>query len=118
MTDQDTTHLYCLMQNRLGAMDRILGALTHRGIIPARMVSSMRQDRTLEMVVSFSCGDSKAVEKLVKFLQKQIYVMDARTMAHETETPSASEASNITPLFVSDVINDHSQRRIAHANNA
>jgi acetolactate synthase small subunit len=106
------------MQSRLGAMDRILGALTHRGFLPKRMVSSLREDKTLEMMISFDCDDFKAVEKLVKFLQKQVYVMDAHTLAEENEINPASEASNITPLFVSDVINDYSQRRIAHANNA
>lgn len=119
MTEIMTTHhLYCLMQSRLGAMDRILGALTHRGIIPSRMVTAIRQDKTLEMMISFDCSDFKAVDKLVKFLQKQVYVMDAHTLAEESESNPASEPSNITPLFVSDVINDYSQRRIAHVNNA
>jgi acetolactate synthase small subunit len=119
MTETSTTHhLYCLMQNRLGAMDRVLGALTHRGIIPERMASAIRPENTLEIMIRFDCGDLKMVEKLVKFLQKQVYVMDARTLAEQTEHDTAIEPSNITPLFVSDVINDYAQRRIAHANNA
>ena len=118
MTDTNSIHLYCLMQNRLGAMDRVLGALTHRGIIPTQMASSIRPENTLEMVVRFESDDPKAVEKLVKFLQKQVYVLEARAMEQETQSEAAADASNITPLFVSDVISDYTQRRMAHANNA
>lgn len=114
----NTTHLYCLMQNRLGAMDRVLGALTHRGILPSRMMTSIQPENTLEMVVSFHGEDDKAVEKLVKFLQKQVYSLEVRVLDARLESPQAvSEPARITPLFVSDVINDYTQRRMAHANN-
>ncbi len=109
-------HLYCRMQNRLGGLDRVLGALTHRGIIPQRMVSALQNNR-LEIMFSFEKQDAKVTEKLIKFLQKQIYVLEAKTVQPETEAKHDAETSNITPLFVSDVI-DHAQRRMAHANNA
>lgn len=121
MTDKTPINLYCLLQNRLGAMDRVLNALTHRGIIPARMVTSANADNTLEMMVSFESDDAKALEKLVKFLQKQVYVIAAhaldQTASDDVATEASSASPNVTPLFVSDIINDYAQRRMAHANN-
>ncbi len=89
MTEQHLTHLYCLMQNRLGALDRVLNALTHRGILPQRMTSTLLSERpvtegnedgqarpALELVVSFHADDEKIVDKLVKFLQKQVYTLE------------------------------------------
>lgn len=113
----ESQHLYCLMQNRLGGLDRVLNALTHRGIIPQRMVSEVRNNR-LEIMLSFERQDAKITEKLVKFLQKQIYVLEAKTVQPEAGAKHSADASNITPLFVSDVIHDHAQRRMAHAHNA
>ncbi|MCE3235139.1 MAG: hypothetical protein K0Q50_1319 [Vampirovibrio sp.] len=117
MTEKTPINLYCLLQNRLGAMDRVLNALTHRGIIPARMVTSANADNTLEMMVSFESDDAKALEKLVKFLQKQVYVIAAHALDQTASDEAATDASsNVTPLFVSDIINDYAQRRMANAN--
>ncbi len=122
MTDSDQScdsqHLYCLTQNRLGAIDRVLGALTHRGIIPQRMVSTLSQENQVEMFFTFQQQDEKTVEKLVKFLQKQVYVIQAHTVVLSAPTKNSVEASNITPLFVSDIIDNQPQRRMAHAHNA
>jgi acetolactate synthase small subunit len=122
MTDADQSYdsqyIYCLTQNRLGAMDRVLGALTHRGIIPQKMVSTLVQDNQVEMFFTFQKQDEKTVEKLVKFLQKQVYVIQAYTLESSAQTKNSVEASNITPLFVSDIIDDQPQRRMAHAHNA
>ncbi len=114
----DSTHLYCRMQNRLGALDRVLGALTHRGIIPERMVSAVAENNTLALMFTYARQDEKVTEKLLKFLQKQIYVLEAHTVQPEADAKGNGEASKITPLFVSDVIHDYAQRRMAHANNA
>lgn len=122
MTDSDQScdsqHLYCLTQNRLGAIDRVLGALTHRGIIPQRMVSTLSQENQVEMFFTFQKQDEKTVEKLVKFLQKQVYVIQAHTVVLSAPTKNSVEASNITPLFVSDIVDNQPQRRMAHAHNA
>jgi len=116
------THLYCLMQNRLGAMDRVLNALTHRGIIPQRMMSAIRHEdgqggKSLEIVVSFHAGDDKIVEKLVKFLQKQVYTLDVHYANEENDAPEAASVSSITPTFVTELFKNKSQRRMAHAHN-
>ncbi|WP_303674977.1 hypothetical protein [Vampirovibrio chlorellavorus] len=114
----DSQHLYCLTQNRLGALDRVLGALTHRGIIPQRMASALCDNNQLEILLTFEAQDEKTIEKLVKFLQKQVYVLKAHTLQPAAEAKNSAEVSNITPLFVSDMIQDQPQRRMAHAHNA
>jgi acetolactate synthase small subunit len=73
----DFTTLECLVQNRLGALDRVLGALTHRGILPNRMETFLNgETNTMCIRVEFDCCDARMVEKLVKFLEKQVYVME------------------------------------------
>ncbi len=114
----DSQHVYCLTQNRLGAMDRVLGALTHRGIIPQRMTSALCENNQLEIILTFPKQDEPIVQKLVKFLQKQVYVIQAQTIESFAQAKNSAEASNITPLFVSDIIHDQPQRRMAHAHNA
>lgn len=73
-------NLYCSLQNRLGAMDRVLLAFTHRGIIPSQMfVSQNEENNSLELAITFNSamGDHD-LQKLIKSLQKQIYVLDVR----------------------------------------
>lgn len=90
MSNQTT--VYCRMQNRLGAMDRVMAAFTHRGIIPARLAASHDvQNRAVEMIITFDCADSAMLDKLVKFLQKQVYVLETRTLSHEAENEAALE---------------------------
>lgn len=109
------TIVYCKMQNRLGALDRVLAAFTHRGIIPGRISASHdEQERTLEVAVSFDCSDCRMLDKLVKFLQKQVYVMETRTLSEE-----AAAAPPAPKLTHTRVIHDvHFERKIAHAHNA
>lgn len=111
-------HLYCLTQNRLGALDRVLGAFTHRGILPQQMTSVRRDDNLLEILLTFEKQDEKTIEKLVKFLQKQVYVLKAQPLQSMVAAKDSAESSKITPLFVSDVIQDQPQRRMAHVHNA
>ena len=137
MNKNTMTHLYCLMQNRLGAMDRVLNALTHRGIIPQRMISAIRNGKgftgkELELVVSFHANDAKFVDKLVKFLQKQVYTLEVRyanledpeTLENselknsELKNPETERASGFTPNLVTELYQLETQRRMAHAHNA
>jgi len=103
-------------------MDRVLNALTHRGIIPQRMMSAIRHEgeqggKSLEIVISFHAGDDKIVEKLVKFLQKQVYTLDVHYANEENDAPEAASVSNITPTFVTELFKSQSQRRMVHAHN-
>lgn len=122
MTNQKITHLYCLMQNRLGAMDRVFNALTHRGILPQRMTSALRHEKeqdskALELVVSFHSEDEKVVDKLVKFLQKQVYTLEVRYTTLEVQASEAVHASHHSPTIVTELFQDEPQRRMAHAHN-
>lgn len=86
MSSEFTT-LECLVQNRLGALDRVLGALTHRGLLPKRMETFLKGDsnNTACIRVEFDCNDAKMVEKLVKFLEKQVYVLEASAAVPSTQ---------------------------------
>lgn len=106
----DTT-VHCLVQNRLGALDRVLLALTHRGIVPNQF--SCLKDECgdwLQVTVQFMANDVTAVEKLIKFLQKQVYVLDARAV----ECGASVQRHKVKELFKSEA----HQRRVFHAHNA
>lgn len=96
----------CLVQNRLGALDRVLGALTYRGFIPECLVCA--QDAELdcmEFIAVVECLEEKSMEKLVKFLEKQVYVLSVQRFAHETERqllpPLKISQANVEPLYIS-----------------
>ena len=99
--------VYCLVQNRHGALDRVLHAWTHRGIIPQQFLSTKdERANTLQIMVSFDIEDAKALEKLVKCLNKQVYVLDAHAesesvvyAAESVEDSRLSEAAKIAALF-------------------
>lgn len=129
--------IYCKLQNRLGALDRVLAAFTHRGIIPGHMSASHDEaERMIEITINFDCADYKVLEKLVKFLQKQVYVMETRTLTHDTSieqlngnpvqadaednaTISDISASNSQKSSQSRIIHEvHFERKVAHAHNA
>jgi acetolactate synthase small subunit len=126
--------IYCKLQNRLGALDRVLAAFTHRGIIPGHMSASHDEaERMIEITINFDCADCKVLDKLVKFLQKQVYVMETRTLTHDAsieqlgETMSETDNSTVTDISSSNspkssqsrVIHEvHFERKVAHAHNA
>lgn len=93
--------LCCKMQNRLGALDRALGALTLRGLMPTHMVTRADAERDLqELFVTFHCDDEALVTMLIKALQKQVTVLDVtRLMAGEADAPAF--ATTPAPLTVS-----------------
>lgn len=88
---QNKNTLCCLLQNRLGALDRFLGALTHRGFLPSAFTSRIDQtNHRLQVMVTFDCEDEQTLEKLVKALYKQVYVLEIRQwFEQEMPTPSA-----------------------------
>jgi acetolactate synthase small subunit len=92
--------LMCLVQDRLGALDRVLGALTHRGLVPEAFSAS--RDETsdcLQVTVRFECEEEKSVEKLLKFLNNQVYVLETRLLAEETLAPvMATVPATVSPL--------------------
>jgi hypothetical protein len=78
------TTLCCLVQYRLGAMDRLLGALTARGMVPERFVSAVdAAAQTMQVVFTIACPCEKSLEKLIKVLYKQVYVLDIQLLMAE-----------------------------------
>jgi hypothetical protein len=137
--EQQTTHLCCTVQNRLGALDRVLGALTHRGILPERFAATTlathednKEQHRLQVVVSFSAMPTVNLDKLVRFLQKQVYIIDTYVVSElsrlqETTVKSSDTLTNsltstlasVLPISVNHhATNPSQQRRITHANNA
>lgn len=94
--------MLCLVQDRLGALDRVLGALTHRGWIPESF-SARRDEQSgfLQVTLSFECEEEKAVEKLLKFLNNQVYVLETQILGQEQLAPvpiPVSASSSVSPL--------------------
>lgn len=93
----------CVLQNRLGALDRVLGALTHRGFLPEEMI--VRKDREtnrMRVYLTFDCPEDKILEKLVKFLHKQVYVIEIQWLwTGELEENLSLEAEAAEQAFTS-----------------
>ncbi|MDX2085617.1 MAG: hypothetical protein SFZ03_09540 [Candidatus Melainabacteria bacterium] len=130
--------LCCTLQYRLGALDRVLGALTHRGYLPEQLVTRLSDglDR-MQLFLTFDCADDKAFEKLMKFMDKQIYVLSVQALVAEAPVaalapaqldrhPSASDRVAMTPPVAAASVASLSsviapvtaspERRLAHAN--
>jgi acetolactate synthase small subunit len=106
--------LCCVVQNRLGALDRVLGALTYRGMLPEQMVTTVDTcNDSIQIVVTFECDEEKTVEKLVKFLNKQVYVLDIKRvfMGRQEQEASMTAPSNVATLYPQ-------TRRLSNVNNA
>jgi 16S rRNA C1402 N4-methylase RsmH len=76
-----------------------------------------QESKALELVVSFHSEDERIVDKLVKFLQKQVYTLEVRYTTLETQTPEAASAAPHSIHSVTELFHDESQRRMAHAHN-
>jgi acetolactate synthase small subunit len=68
-------------QAKLGAMDRVLGALTHRGIIPHAFTCTQSESGILSIEASFNCEDDHVMQKLCKFLDRQVYILSVEDMS-------------------------------------
>jgi acetolactate synthase small subunit len=68
-------HLQIRTQAKLGAVDRVLGALTHRGIIPHAFTCTQVSEQVLQIETTFHYADDHAMLKLCKFLDRQVYIL-------------------------------------------
>ena len=96
ITTAPSQTIVCVLQARIGGLDRVLGAITHRGWIPTHFESVLcSKTDTLQVTISFCCEDFLSVQKLVKFLEKQVYVLSATLVP----TANVAETSNLlTPV--------------------
>lgn len=69
----------CRLQPKLGGLDRVLNALTHRGFLPESFHAIRRGD-VLEVTFTIDCEDNKSYDKLVKFLDKQVYTLSVEAL--------------------------------------
>ncbi len=74
-------HLQIRTQAKLGALDRVLGALTHRGIIPQAFTCTQVSDSVLLVETTFACADDHVMLKLCKFLDRQVYILSVEDMS-------------------------------------
>ena len=86
----------CTLQARMGGLDRVLGAVTHRGWISTQFQSVLcTKTDTLYVTMAFHSADYFSVQKLVKFLEKQVYVLSASLVP---ANKSSDEATLFTPI--------------------
>ena len=82
----------CILQAKIGGLDRVLGAVTHRGWVPTHFESVLcTKTDTLSVTVTFNSADFFSVQKLVKFLEKQVYVLSANLVG----TAGLQEAGSV-----------------------
>ncbi|MBX2860344.1 MAG: hypothetical protein KTR14_03860 [Vampirovibrio sp.] len=103
--------MMCVLQQRFGAMDRVLGALTHRGVMPDQLSASVDPNTGhLVFWFTFNMADEKAATKLLKSIQNQVFVLDASYVTLDVEggyestydehSDDAGETTGtVTPIF-------------------
>jgi acetolactate synthase regulatory subunit len=79
-----TTYTFSLvLQAQLGAVDRVLGALTHRGFIALGWSCRLQSEaKLLHLEFTLACEDEAVIKKLAKVLERQIYVLGLECTAH------------------------------------
>lgn len=77
----------CLfLENKLGAIERVIGTFTLRGFKIENLVCTQSKlPHLFNMKISLNCTD-KELEKLVKILHNQIHVLEIKLMMEETTT--------------------------------
>lgn len=78
MSTTEATTAYTLhvsVQAQLGAVARVLDALTHRGILPQRFEATLAPNgQSQAIMATFTHTDPHAMTKLTQFLEKQVQV--------------------------------------------
>ncbi len=74
-------YLQIRTQAKLGALDRVLGALTHRGIIPQAFTCTQVSEQVLQIETTFHFADDHAMHKLCKFLDRQVYILSVEDVS-------------------------------------
>jgi acetolactate synthase small subunit len=83
MTQQRT--FTCLLQAKHGALDRVLGMLTHRGFIPNHFSATLIEPQQgsigacQQVSVTLVCDDDWVYDKLLKSISKQIHVLSVES---------------------------------------
>lgn len=84
--------LYLLMENKLGALERIINTFTLRGHkIEGLIYNQSKNPNHADLKVTVSCNDQD-LEKLVKILHNQIHVLEIRLLIDDKERNHACVA--------------------------
>src|ERR1035437_2513178 len=80
-----TNSLYLLAENKLGALERIIGTFTLRGYKLENLVYTQNKNHNLvDIKLSLICTDEE-LEKLIKILHNQINVVEIRLIIDEKD---------------------------------
>ena len=64
-------NITCQLQATLGSLDRVLGLLTHRGILPEQLQTELKGGYIF-INCAFDCEDDWVFIKLIKASEKQV----------------------------------------------
>jgi len=96
-----STLITCTLQNRLGAFDRVLNILTHRGLLPSAIVVSVDPETGYQQATfTIAPQDKIKLDQLARALQKQIYVITVSIMMDDETTldiPAYAQAPRHRP---------------------
>lgn len=96
-----STLITCTMQNRLGAFDRVLNILTHRGLLPSAIVAGVDPESGFQHATfTIDLQDKTKLDQLARSLQKQIYVISVSIMMDDEtslEIPAYAQPRYIRP---------------------
>lgn len=85
--------LYLLIENKFGALERVIGTFTLRGYKIENLVCSQGSDSDLyDLKITLNCTD-KDLEKIVKILHNQIHVLEIKLMLNENDYSNVALAS-------------------------
>jgi len=90
------TNTLCLfLENKLGAIERVIGIFTLRGYKIENMTCNQsKHPHLFDMRISLNCTDHE-LEKLVKILHNQIHVLEIRLMMEEKASKDVNVAKAV-----------------------
>ena len=81
--------LYILAENKLGALDRIIGCFTLRGYKITNLIYSQNKNPNfVDLKLTLNCNDNE-LEKLVKILHNQINILEIRLIMDDKDREPA-----------------------------
>jgi len=85
--------LYLLIENKFGALERVIGTFTLRGFKIENFVCFPNTDTSLyDLKITINCTDQQ-LEKLVKIFYNQIHVLEIKLVLNEDNYHQVALAS-------------------------
>jgi acetolactate synthase small subunit len=88
--------IYCQLQNRLGALDKVISTLSLFGFLTEELIVSHdpKFDRQ-NLIMTFVCDDDAAMTRLIKAFERQIYVIEA----YQIDEPEAAANDDLQRMI-------------------